>query len=302
LVFSADVTFRPVARLKPKDTVAVIAPAGPFDRPGFDAGRAKLEPRYTLSFDEGLYSAHRYLAGDDARRLAELRKAFGARGIFCARGGYGAMRLLPALEPREVPAIPLVGFSDITALHALWLRAGYRCVHGPVLTQLGRAPANVVDRLTALLESDALPAPLSGQTTVVPGVAQGPLIGGNLSVLTRLIGTPWMPPLDGAVLLLEDVTERPYRLDRMWMHLKLAGLLDRVAGVALGDFTGCEEKGADYGPFDVLDELARALGKPCLRGLPIGHEDLNLPVVLGAQVRLDATQRRLEFLEPLVSA
>jgi muramoyltetrapeptide carboxypeptidase len=297
------VTFRPVETLRRQDPVAVIAPSGPFDRDIFDRGLELLRARYAPSFTEGLYASHRYLAGDDARRLAELRSALeSAHGIFAARGGYGAMRLLPSLRPSDVRGVPLVGFSDVTALHALWLRAGFRCVHGPVLTQLGRQPPDVAQRLFALLESDALPPPLNAVATVVPGVAEGPLLGGNLSVLTRLIGTPWMPPPDGAVLLLEDVGERPYRLDRMWMHLKLAGLLDRVAGFALGDFTGCDEKDATYGPLEVLDELARAEGKPCVRGLPIGHGDVNHPVVLGARVRLDATRARLEFLEPLVGA
>ncbi len=102
-------------------------------------------------------------------------------------------------------------------------------------------------------------------------------------------------------MLLEDVAERPYRLDRMWMHLKLAGVLDRVAGFALGDFTLCEEKDADYTAFEVLDELVRAEGKPCVRGFPIGHANVNVPVVLGAQVRLDGASRTLEALEPLVT-
>src|SRR5262249_35059896 len=156
------------------------------------------------AFGDGIYATHRYLAGDDARRLCELRDAMSSdrvRGIFCARGGYGTMRLLPRLSAGEVRPIPLVGFSDITALHALWLAAGLRCVHGPVLTQLGKQDSSVVERLLSILESGAPAAALLGTTCVVPGIAEGPLLGGNLSVLTRLIGTPWMPPLDGAVLL-----------------------------------------------------------------------------------------------------
>ncbi len=187
--------FRPVQRLKPGDTVAIVAPSGPFDRPSFEAGAMLIARRYAPAFGDGIYSSYRYLAGSDERRLEELHDALvrdRVRGIFCARGGYGAMRLLNRLPVEEVRDVPLVGFSDITALHALWLRAGYRCVHGPVLTQLGKQQPEVVEKLLSLLESDLLPAPLSGTTTVVPGVAQGPLLGGNLSVLTRLLGTPWM--------------------------------------------------------------------------------------------------------------
>jgi muramoyltetrapeptide carboxypeptidase len=121
-------------------------------------------------------------------------------------------------------------------------------------------------------------------------------------VFTRLLGTPFMPPLDGAILLLEDLAERPYRLDRMWTHLELAGVFRKVKGIALGSFTGCEEKDATYTSIDVLRDLAEATGLPCAAGFPIGHGDVNEPVPLGARVRLDADSRRLEFLEAAVTA
>jgi muramoyltetrapeptide carboxypeptidase len=136
--------------------------------------------------------------------------------------------------------------------------------------------------------------------TFFGGWAEGPLVGGNLSVLTRLLGTPFMPPLQGSVLLLEDVGERPYRLDRMWTHLQLAGVFQQVRGIALGTFTGCEEKDADYTSTDVLRELAAATGLPCAAGFPIGHGDLNEPLPLGLRVRLDADSRTLTFLESAV--
>jgi muramoyltetrapeptide carboxypeptidase len=111
-----------------------------------------------------------------------------------------------------------------------------------------------------------------------------------------------MPPLDGAVLLLEDVTERPYRLDRMWTHLRLAGVFSRVRGIVLGDFTGCEERNSGYSSADVLRDLAKEAGLPCAAGFPIGHGDLNYAVALGTQVRLDADSARLTFLEGAVRA
>jgi muramoyltetrapeptide carboxypeptidase len=287
--------------LKPGSNVAVAAPSGPFDRPSFEKGLAVLAARYQPVVRPDIFSTHRYLAGDDTRRLAELRDALRLPAVFCARGGYGAMRLLPSLTPSEFPALPLVGFSDITALHAGCALAGHRSAHAPVLTQLGNQPAEVVERLWALLEHPGTPAPLQGTGAIGSGTASGPLLGGNLSVLTRLIGTPWLPPLDGAVLLVEDVGERPYRLDRMLMHLKLSGALARLAGFALGDFTGCDEKEAAYGPVDVVSELIAATGKPCVLGLPIGHGAVNQPVPLGAQVRLQTATSRLEFLEGLVA-
>ena len=295
---------RPPA-IVPGARVAVIAPASSFDRPSFEAGLALLAARYEVRYGEGIFERHRYLAGSDERRLAELTGALEdstVKGVFCARGGYGATRLLRHLGSVRLAAPkPLVGFSDVTALH-LWLQGqGFASIHGPVLTQLGRLGSTTRERLFGLLESTSPAAPLLATDTFVPGVAEGPLLGGNLSVITRLLGTRYLAPLDGAILLLEDVGERPYRLDRMWTHLTLAGVFARVRGIALGTFTQCEEKDADYRAADVLRELAAATGLPCAAGFPIGHGDQNEPVPLGARVRLDAGARRLEFLEPAVN-
>lgn len=281
--------------LRKGDRVAVVAPSGPFDRPSFEKGLEVLSRRYQPVFTERLFSAHRYLAGTDEARQAELQAALdddSLRAVFAARGGYGAMRLLPSLRlgtPKH-----LVGFSDFTALHCVAQSKGWRSLHAPVLTQLGKQPADVIDRLFALLESQPVPF-LPALRTVSPGVAEGPLLGGNLSVLTRMIGTPWWPSLRGAVLLLEDVGERPYRLDRMWTHLRLAGLLDGVKGIVLGELTGCEEKDADYTASQVLEELAASLKLPCAAGFRVGHGEVNHPVMLGAPVRLDAAARTLSF-------
>ena len=296
--------FRAPPRLGPQDTVAIVAPAGPFDRASFETGLGVLAARYRPRHGEGLFATSRYLAGDDARRLSELQAALDApdvRAVFAARGGYGAMRLLPALRFPEAPRL-LCGFSDVTALHCAAQARGWRTLHGPVLTQLGRQPPSAQQRLFHLLESAEPAAPLQGTTALVPGTAEGPLVGGNLSVFTRLLGTPYLPPLEGALLLLEDVGERPYRLDRMWTHLRLAGVFEQVRGVVLGDFTGCEEKDADYGPLDVLRGLAEETRLPCAAGFPVGHGDVNQPVALGARARLVADGARLEFLEPLVAA
>ena len=283
----------------------MIAPASSFERSAFDAGLALLSARYRTEYGAGLFERQRYLAGSDARRLAELRGALadpGIRAVFCARGGYGATRLLAQLGAHapEGAAKPLVGFSDITALH-LWLQShGRISIHGPVLTQLQRLPGATCARLFDLLETARPAAPLNGTATYVRGSAEGPLLGGNLSVFSRLLGTPVMPPLDGAVLLLEDQGERPYRLDRMWTHLQIAGVFARVRGIVLGSFTACEERDASYTCAEVLRELAQSTGVPCAAGFPIGHGDVNEPVPLGVRVRLDADAARLTFLEAAV--
>ena len=289
--------------LRPRDTVHVVAPAGPFDRPTFEAGLALIAQRYSPQYDSDLFESHRYLAGDDRRRRDELSRALldsRARALFCARGGYGAMRLLPDLPLADMASTMLVGFSDITVLHLALQAHGRVSIHGPVLTQFGKQPPDVQERLFRLLESPEPPPPLTGSATYVPGTAEGPLLGGNLSLVTRLLGTPFMPSLDGAILLLEDIGERPYRLDRMWTHLRLAGVFERVRGIVLGDFTECEEKNASYTSADVLRSLAEETGLPCAAGFPIGHGTLNYPVPLGTSVRLDATEARLTFLEGAV--
>jgi muramoyltetrapeptide carboxypeptidase len=298
--------------LAPGARVAVVAPAGPLDRDSLDAGLRILAGRYDVTWDPGLLSRTRYLAGDDHRRGAELAAALAdprIGGIVAARGGYGSMRILSHVWPSvdgapagPGPAKVLVGFSDITALHAALQTAGRVSVHGPVATQLAAQPPAVVQRLFAMLEDGtAPPAPVDG-TPVVGGVAEGPLLGGNLSVLTRLLGTPWLPDVTGAVLLLEDVGERPYRIDRMWTHLRLAGVFGRVVGLALGSFTDCEDPEGAFTLRDVLWGLAGETGLPCVGELPIGHGAVNVPVALGARVRLDGGAGALAFLEPAVAA
>jgi muramoyltetrapeptide carboxypeptidase len=296
----ATTRFGAFPALRPGDPVVAIAPASSFDRAAFEAGVEVVARRYQVHYDPGVLARQRYLAGSDARRLGELRHALAdtaSRAVFCARGGYGMTRLLAGLEGVPLAAKPVIGFSDITALHQLLQRRGLVSVHGPVLTQLSRLDAGARTRLFSVLESEAPAGELTGAETYVDGVAEGPLLGGNLSVLTRLLGTPFLAPLEGAVLLLEDVGERPYRLDRMWTHLELAGVFRQVRGIVLGEFRGCEEKEAEYSSADVLRELAAATGLPCAAGFPIGHGSQNQAVPLGVRVRLDAGSRRLTFLE-----
>jgi muramoyltetrapeptide carboxypeptidase len=291
--------------LRPRDTVQIVAPAGPFDVQTFETGLGVLGRRYTPTYRPDLHEAWRYLAGSDARRAEELSRALAdtsARAIFCARGGYGVMRLLSSVSLTDLAPSALVGFSDVTALHLLLQGAGRVSIHGPVVTHLGVQPPAVQDYLFRLLESPEPPPPLQGTGLLVPGVVEGPLLGGNLSVFSRLLGTPYMPSLEGAILLLEDVGEKPYRLDRMWTHLKLAGVFDRVKGIVLGQFTDCEQKDAPYSAMDVLRSLAEETGLPCAAGFPIGHDIPNYPVALGTHVRLDAGAALLTFLEGAVQA
>lgn len=228
-----------------------------------------------------------YLAGPDAARTADL----GQHGQLwaCLRGGWGAARLL------ENPDLPLLrgwflGFSDVTSL--LWARQAQGLgggVHGPLLTTLAAEPAWSQERLRRLLFGESLET-LVGECWQ-PGLAEGPLLAANLTVATHLLGTPHCPPLDGAILVLEDVGEAPYRLDRMLTHWRLCGALQRLAGVAFGRFDDCDDPEAEgFSSAEVLRERTADLGIPVLAGLPIGHGEAgNAALPIGCWARLDAT-------------
>jgi muramoyltetrapeptide carboxypeptidase len=287
--------------LRPGDRVAVVAPSSPFDRDRFDRGLRRLAERYEPVLDRDLFEARRYLAGSDTMRARALAEAFSddrVRAVFAARGGSGAGRLLRLVDLGQMPLKPLVGFSDSTVLHAALQTSRRVSIHGPVVTQLADQPDWVLARLFALLEGQ-IAEPLRG-ATLVPGIAEGPLVGGDLSVFCTLLGTRWLPDLTGAILLLEEVQEQPYRVDRFWTHLRNAGVFDRVAGIALGQFLECDPQDLRYGAFralDVLRDLAIETGLPCVAELPIGHGEVNAPVALGARVRLDAGRGILQPLE-----
>ncbi len=260
-----------------------MAPSGPFDEAAFDAGIAFLRRRYEVRVDDEVRAKAGYLAGDDARRLDELRRA-----IVCARGGYGATRLLEELEPVEVRRARklLVGFSDITALHALWARAGVGSMHGPMVTWLGHASEEARAAWVAALEGRTLHA--RGLERLVGGQAEGLLLGGNLAVLAALVGTPFAPPLRDAVLFLEDVGEAPYRVDRLLTQLRHAGWLHAVRGVVLGEFARCAPGVHGVSVQTVLAERLSGLGIPVVAGLAAGHGAVNHALPFGARVTLDA--------------
>jgi muramoyltetrapeptide carboxypeptidase len=294
-------------RLQPGDRVAIVAPAGPVPRERFLEGAKRLADRYALHYDERIFDKQGFLAGDDRARRDELSRAIAdpsVRAIICARGGYGLLRILGGLDPAALARAPkiIVGFSDVTVLHAFAASAGVASIHGPVVTQLALLPEADAQALIDLLESPAPPPPLTGLTVLAPGVGEGPLLGGNLELVSRLCGTPHALALDGAVLLLEEVGERPYRIDRALTQLALSGALAKLRGVVVGELIGCEEKdGAAPSALEVVAERLGSLGIPVLAGAPIGHGARNRAVPLGARVRLDAGAGTVEFLEAAVS-
>ncbi len=306
---------RPPPVVAPGSRAHVVAPSGPVAMERFDRGLKVLRREIDLDLvmGENLLEQDGYFAGADAPRLAALHQALGdpeARAVLCARGGYGVTRLLGALDPGRLRAHPkvIVGFSDITALLSWALvRAGLRSIHGPVITQLATLHPEDVQRLGELLRGE-VPSPLlSEQGTVIHGgCVEGPLIVANLEVLRALIGTRYMPPLSGAILALEEVGERPYRIDRALTHFLSSGALRGIRGVVVGQLVGCHEpEGGHIGPsaHDVVVERLETLGVPVVTGFPFGHDSgRNAALPFGARARLDADNCTLTLLEPVTAA
>ena len=283
----------------------MIAPAGPAAPGVLDQVPGLIE---RLGFRPKVFpgcwgpSKLPHLAATDDQRLADLHAALSdpdVRAILCLRGGYGCLRLVDRIDTQLVrqAAKPLIGYSDITTLHGLWLNAGVPAWHAPMPAsdwlQDGAWPdaealANTL--LSGLRANDALEAQSPKHALDQGAAVEGRLIGGNLSVLASCLGTRAEPDWRGAILFLEDVAEDPYRVDRYLAQLRLAGALQAVNGFLLGRFSNAEPADA------VLADYLGPLGKPVLANWPAGHEVPNRVLRLGVRVRMDPTARRLAYI------
>jgi muramoyltetrapeptide carboxypeptidase len=283
--------------------VAVVASASGFPREDLLSGLAWLRTRYRLRIDRRIFGPSRgYLAGDDETRAAVLARAMldpEVDAIACARGGYGTMRILERLPWDAFVERPkwLFGFSDVTALHVELARRGIGSLHGPNVTGLGRAITPLErSRLVAVLEGRVPPPWRGGRRDVlVAGAATGPLFGGNLALLSAMAAAGRLVVPRGAILLVEDVTEAPYRVDRMWTSLRLGGHLEAAKAIILGTFSGCEPRSDGVTVDDVLaGELRVPCGTtrsvPAVRGAPFGHAGRNEAFPLGGAARLQASE------------
>ncbi len=294
-------------RLRKGDRVRLIAPASPFDRESFQAGKAVVEHLGLVPvMGRGGFARDGFLAGSDRRRAEELTRALqeeDTRAVWCIRGGYGTARLLPLLDLPRLRRCPklLVGFSDVTALLVQLARpGGFVTIHGPVVTQLPKLPSGDLRWLEAMLFGVPEPRrlPLGRIRTLVPGKAEGRLMAGNLAILASLAGTRFAPDLSGAVLCLEDVTEEAYRLDRLFWQIRSAGLLNRVRGIVVGELADCTPEGnGRYSARRVLERAVAALGHPAISGAAFGHGQRNLAIPEGVRTCLDAGARTLTLLE-----
>ena len=308
---TAPVSFKAhsaVPALPAGGVIALIAPAGPAELDLNLATQWMHARGYQLRVYPGVWQRDGYLAGSDAERLRDLHDAFAddsVDAIFCLRGGYGCPRLLDGIDfelLRGHPK-PFVGYSDITALHlAITRYAGFVTFHGPMLNAdlLGNKQAPTESSLLHMLSGQQPPTlehPLAYPlTTLASGCASGRLLGGNLSMICAVMGTAFELDDEGIILFIEDVNEPLYRVDRLLTHMRLAGKLERLRGVLVGDVAGVERAALER----LLTQELGGLGIPVLAGWRSGHCDPNLTLPMGAQVRLDADQQLLVLEQDVV--
>ena len=277
-------------RLKQGDLIGVISPASPVTV-------EEVEPAIKIIQQEGyrvlegdhLYDAHGYLAGKDEDRLKDLHGMFQnseVKAVLCARGGYGTPRLLDRIDYNIIKENPklFIGYSDISALLlAIYHRTGMIVWHGPMLKGEEGWEKNLKNLLKHLSSEEKMDIRLAGENVLRKGNAGGKLLGGNLTLMSSILGTPFFPALDGSILFLEDRGEPLYRIDRMLTHLKLSGVLDGIKGVIAGNFRDCGD----------MDEINRLLleifsgERPVYTGFPAGHGKENIPIPFGIRAELN---------------
>lgn len=293
---------------KKGDTIGIVSPAGPIKREELEQGIKIVESLgLHVKLGKHVFDKYGYLAGSDSDRAADLNDMFKdneVKGIICSRGGYGSGRIVELLDYEVIKQKPkvLLGYSDITYLHtAIRQRTGLITFHGPmVASDMGES--DFAKLSYDLLQQFFIPQDVVYTTAISPleaivhGRATGALVGGNLSLLTSTLGTPDEIDTKGKLLLLEDVSEPPYKIDSMLNQLKLAGKLDQAAGILIGDFTDCEAKEPEKSlSFDqVLVDYLTDLEKPVLKGFRIGHCNPNITVPLGTEATMDTKTKTLQ--------
>jgi muramoyltetrapeptide carboxypeptidase len=288
--------------LMPGDTVGIAAPAGPFDPTKFMKGKAVLESMgFRTFFDEGIFQKHGFFAGTDVQRADQVNRLFAdpaVHAVICARGGYGSMRILRFLDFKIIQNNPkiFVGFSDISVLlFMLHARCSLVTFHGPVVTTLANTDEQTIAAMLRVMTADKIfdLKPEKG-IALKPGVCSGVVVGGNLTTLCHLAGTPYTPNFNGKILFLEDRGEAPYRIDRMLTQMKLAGCFEGLKGLFLGSFEAC---GKLDDIFRIVQEVFNDVNIPILSGFEIGHARVNITIPIGLRATLDADRQILTFHE-----
>jgi muramoyltetrapeptide carboxypeptidase len=322
---AAPATIKP-KRLASGDTVSLVAPANAtFNTVDLEIARESLSALgFKVRVSEHLLARHGYLAGEDKARADDINKAFADKSVAAVhaiRGGWGSARLLPYLDYDTIRRNPkvMIGYSDITALHlAIHAKTGLVTFHGPI--GLGRWDPYSIDYYKRVLfnaeqvtysnkqgiaaERNSLTQVEFRTRTITPGTARGKLLGGNLTVLTAILGSPYVPDFDDAILFCEDVGEELYRVDRMITQLKLAGVLGKIKGFVFGTCSECGPGNGNYGALtleEIFNDHIKPLGVPAWQGAMIGHAQPQWTLPEGAQVEIDAAAATMTLLEPPVA-
>jgi muramoyltetrapeptide carboxypeptidase len=289
-----------MVRLKQGDTLGICAPSGRFDAQAMDKGINVLKSMgFNIFVPQDIFKQKRYLAGDDALRADVINRLFSdseIKAIICARGGYGALRVLSRLDWNIIKQNPkpFIGYSDITALlTAIVNETGVPVIHGPNVVSLASADKDTLNSFFQALTGGQTSLSVPEGRVIRSGRAEGLLTGGNLATLSHLIGTGFQADFKNVILFFEDIGEPLYKIDRMLTQMKLAGLFDNVRGVISGSFQNC----ADYADIEELvEEIFDEYQIPVLSGLSAGHGKSNLSLVFGEIVRLDAVNMTVEWV------
>jgi muramoyltetrapeptide carboxypeptidase len=300
-------------RLSLGDTIGIVAPASPPDKPNVieDSIARFTKLGFKVRPGGNLWKRDGYLAGSDEERASDINSMFAdpeVRGIFALRGGYGSCRILPLLDYKTIRANPkpFIGYSDITAMHlAILVKSGLVTFHGSNASSAFTKPNIGVCRDMLLKGSRRTPGggPVTLFSarrdrkikTLVSGKVKGPLLGGNMTCLLRLLGTPYQPDFRGAILFLEDTGEKAYRIDGMFTHLHLAGILPQIGGLVLGQFDFTADPNEPGRIKACLQREAERIGVPCISGAPIGHFPGQIIIPQGASGQLDADAGKLSL-------
>lgn len=296
--------------LRRGDRIAIVSPASAFDRTKFENGVAEIRRLgYEPVYDESVFERSMFTSGSAAVRARAFKQAWSDPSIsalIAVRGGYGSVHLLPefdAWRPQDRPKL-FIGYSDNTSLLS-WLtcQCGITALHGPMIEgRLAKGPAGYNEAtFLKLLQGDGAGLELrpDGLMAIADGDASGPLFGGTLTQLVGSLGTPYaFDPPEGSILLIEDVNERPYRLDRMMTQLRLSGMLARARGVVFGEMRGCDEPGGGPTARDVIHSFANGFPGPVLMGFPSGHTTGPCwTVPLGVRVHITAAPQPSILIE-----
>ena len=288
--------------LLPGDKIGIVAPASPFNKNKFYKGLNILESLgFQTYLPEGLFEKKGYLAGSDMHRAFIFNSLFADKAvnaIFCARGGFGSLKILPLIDYETIRKNPkiLVGFSDVSAiLSAIYKESGLVAFHGPVVTTLADSDKRSIASIqSAVSSSTIIEMVFKDSVEIKPGIASGTVLGGNLTTLCHLVGTPFEPDFNRSILFIEEKGEAPYRIDRMLTQMKMAGCFNGLAGLMLCFFEAC---GAYSEICSMVEEIFRDKDIPIVAGIEAGHGKTNITIPTGIDATLDTTHRRLIFHE-----